>query len=201
MHIISMALFGTLFRATISQEMRERPAFSRYTGLRGHPQNYDFRHWRERRIFMFNFTNTKTHQEVPANTNPALAEGKVPSSKQEDPVVEQRLADIEAQRLAFIRKNPDFDMKTEMNNPAFINYLCGNGLTVEDAYFLVHREEMLEAARQEGAKTVLSRKERVLENGTAKSRPAITKKNPKDLSDKEVDAIIERAKKGETITF
>lgn len=147
---------------------------------------------------MFHFTSTKEHQETPALTKP-----KVPVSapEQEDPAIEQRIADIEAQRLAFIRKNPDFDMKQEMENPNFINYVWGNNLSVEDAYFLVHREELLEQARQAGANALLARKARVPENGTTKSRPAIAKKNPKDLSDKEVDAIIQRAKNGETITF
>ena len=150
---------------------------------------------------MFNFTNTKARQEAPANSaSPSAAPG-VSYPQQQDPAIEQRIAEIEAQRMAFSRKNPDFDMKREMENSAFVNYVWGNGLTVEDAYFLTHREEILEAARQEGANAILNRKNRVLENGTAKSRPAIAKKNPKDLSDKEVDAIIQRAKNGETITF
>ena len=147
---------------------------------------------------MFNFTGTKGRQETPDLTQP---KAQVSAPEQNNPAIEQRIADIEAQRLAFIRKNPDFDMKQEMENPAFVNYVWGNNLTVEDAYFLAHREELLEQARQEGAKAMLARKARVPENGTAKSRPAIAKKNPKDLSDKEVDAIIQRAKNGETITF
>lgn len=147
---------------------------------------------------MFNFTNTKGRQDAPVQPQPQAAA----MPQQADPAVEQRLTEIEAQRVAFSRKNPAFDMKQEMdNNPAFVNYVWWNNLTVEEAYFLTHREELLEEAHQEGIKSALSRKTRVVENGTSKSRPAIAKKNPKDLTDKEIDAIIQRAKNGETITF
>ena len=172
---------------------------------------------------MFNFTGTKGRQQLPtdpngtlpqtgakASTGGANAQPAQVSSPQvqasggavkTNPAIDARIAEIEAQRQAFARKNPDFDMKSEMEHPAFVNYVWGNNLSVEDAYFLVHRQELLEQARTEGMEVLLARKARVPENGTAKNRPAIAKKNPKDLSDKEVDAIIERARNGEKITF
>ena len=115
--------------------------------------------------------------------------------------IDQRIDEIEAQRQAFARQNPNFDMRTEMENPAFVNYVWGNGLSVEDAYFLVHREELLEQAGLEAVQEMLERRNRISENGAAKNRPAIARKNPKDLSDKEVDDIIERARRGEKISF
>lgn len=169
---------------------------------------------------MFNFTGTKGRQQLPTDPNGTLPQtgAKVSGNAQSmqmpspqaqvsgtegraNPAIEARIAEIEAQRQAFTRKMPDFDMKSEMENPAFVNYVWGNNLSVEDAYFLVHRQELLEQARTEGMEALLARKARVPENGTAKNRPAIAKKNPKDLSDKEVDAIIERARNGEKITF
>ena len=44
-------------------------------------------------------------------------------------------------------------------------------------------------------------RERIVENGAAKNRPARANKSPKDLSDDEVDEIIERVRKGEKVTF
>ncbi len=142
---------------------------------------------------MFNFTsNQKPRQEgadAPAKTDKT------------NPYVEQRVNEIEKQRLAFEKKNPEFDMKAEMQNPDFVNYVWGKGLTVEEAYVLVHREELLKNSRFAAEEEMTSRKERILENGAGKNRPAIAGKNPKDLSDKEVDAIIERVRNGEKITF
>ena len=152
---------------------------------------------------MFNFTsNQKLHQQ--AEEVPAKAMTKAESKKtteETDPYVEQRVAEIEEQRVEFARKNPDFDMKAEMQNPDFIKYVWGKGLTVEEAYFLVHKEDLFEKARQNAAEELSSRRDRILENGAGKNRPAIAKKNPKDLSDKEVDAIIERVRNGEKVTF
>ena len=176
---------------------------------------------------MFNFTtSTKGRRQLlptdPASQAPAGPEqASVPVQSQnagspqgpgpaaqppeqaggQDPYVEQRIAEIEAQRQAFTRKNPDFDMKAEMQNPDFVSYVWGSGLTVEDAFFLVHRDELLEQARAEALEELTARRDRIPENGAGKNRPAIARKNPRDLSDKEIDAIIARARNGEKITF
>lgn len=154
---------------------------------------------------MFNFTSNQKLRQQEGEAMPSRGTAKAgeaaPKTAEADPYVEQRIEEIEKQRLAFSRKNPGFDMKAEMQNPDFVNYVWGKGLTVEEAYFLVHREELLEKTRAEALEELSSRKERILENGAGKNRPAIAKKNPKDLSDKEVDAIIERVRNGEKITF
>ena len=147
---------------------------------------------------MFHFNGNKERQPVIGNAAPIQQEV---AQNPETAAMDKRNAEIEAQRQAFAAKNPDFDMQAEMKNPAFINYIWGNGLSIEDAYFLIHREEILESARNEATNALLARQTRVLENGAAKNRPAIAKKNPSNLSDKEIDAIIERANNGETITF
>ena len=145
---------------------------------------------------MFHIHPTKDRREM--NGNPANSSAV---NGEKNPAVAARLSEIETQRQAMLQENPDFDMKAEMQNQDFINYVWGSNLSVEDAYYLVHREELLEQARLDGMQMALRRSNRVPENGTLKSRPAIAKKSPKDLSDKEVDAIIARAKNGETITF
>lgn len=160
---------------------------------------------------MFNLNGTKNRQAV-LPTNPVSNENSKqmnqvnapevqPMPKDTDMAIESKIQEIEAQRRAFMSKNPDFDMRAEMQNPDFINYVWGMGLSVEDAYFLVHKEELLEQARREATEMLLERRNRIRENGADKNRPAIAKKNPKDLSDKEIDSIIERAKNGEKITF
>ena len=146
---------------------------------------------------MFNFSN---NQKLRAQTEEA-APAKEAAAESNNAYAQQRLAEVEKQRLAFVRKNPDFNMSAEMQNPAFMQYIIGNGLTVEEAYILVHREELLAASRPDTEEKQAPAKERMLENGAGKNRPAIARKNPKDLSDKEIDAIIERVRNGEKITF
>ena len=140
--------------------------------------------------FMFNLNGAKARNSE-ANLSAQDKEAKINSI----------MDDIDAQKVAFEKKNPDFDMKAEIKNPDFVNFVWGKGLSVEDAYFLVHKEEIMEKAKAEAVDAYLERNNRIQENGAGKNRPAVAKKNPKDLSDKEIDAIIERAKKGEKITF
>ncbi len=162
-------------------------------------------------------TNPKTRQPVSptdpsasmedfAKESVAMDGAQAPSAPvqgtgAENPYLNQRTREIEAQRIAFQQKNPDFDMKAELQNPAFVRYVFQNNLSVEEAFFLVHREEILETAKAEALEEFSARRSRIPENGATKNRPAIAKKNPKDLSDKEIDAIIERAKNGEKISF
>lgn len=150
---------------------------------------------------MFNFTSAQNSRQK-TEAEEALKNKQETSAKKEiDPKMEAMIDEIEKQRLAFSRKNPDFDMKKEMENPDFIRYVWEKGLTIEEAYFLVHREEILEQSAQEAEKATEEHNARMVENGAGKNRPAIAKKNPKDLSDKEVDDIIERVRRGEKVSF
>ena len=92
-------------------------------------------------------------------------------------------------------------MREEIKNSEFIDYLWDNNLSVEDAFLLVHRDDIMDQVRTEAIKEFNARSNRIPENGAGKNRPAIASKNPKDLSDEEIDDIIERAKNGERITF
>ena len=98
---------------------------------------------------MFNFTNTNKNRQQELPAAPASSGANQQNLGSIEAMAEQKVQEIEAQRIAFAKKNPGFDMKTELENPAFKNYLWVNGLTVEEAYFLAHREELLENARTE----------------------------------------------------
>lgn len=110
--------------------------------------------------------------------------------------IDRRAAEIDAQVREFSLKNPDFDIRRELRNPKFCNYLWGNGLSVEDAYYLTHRGETEERAARPAPE------KRIAENGTSKpGGSGVVKKNPEDMSDEEVDDIIRRVRKGEKISF
>ena len=135
-------------------------------------------------------------QSYPQQSIPGVPEHAAqgaPQNPQLEAYINKRAAEIDSQVREFSRKNPDFDIRRELRNPKFCNYLWGNGLSVEDAYYLAHRGE--EQPKHEPEK-------RIAENGT--SRPGgsgMVKKNPEDMSDEEVDDIIRRVRKGEKISF
>ncbi len=121
------------------------------------------------------------------------------SDPQLEAYIAKRTAEIDAQVREFSRKNPDFDIRRELRDPKFCNYLWGNGLSVEDACYLAHRGE--DNAENGRAKPEEPEK-RISENGTSKpGGSGMVKKNPEDMSDEEVDDIIRRVRRGEKISF
>ena len=155
--------------------------------------------------YMFNFNTSKKQSEPNLNTlvngganaDDYKAEGSS-IGNQREAYINSKMQEIEKQRIEFMKKNPGFDMKAEMENPAFVEYVWGKGLTVEEAYFLAHKDEIIGAAMKKNRSAVSNR---IAENGAGKNSPASVKKNPKDMTDKEIDAIIERVSRGEKISF
>lgn len=115
--------------------------------------------------------------------------------------IRARAEELEDQRREFMKKRPDFDLEAEMQNPEFAKYVLAMGLSIEDAYYLVHKDEIIREEIQTALNRLAVRRERIAENGAGKNSPAVVKKNPKDMSDKEIDAIIERVRNGEKISF
>ncbi len=156
---------------------------------------------------MFNFNTTKKQNEPNLNTaiagggNTSQATQKTGAPANQDALINSRIEEIEAQRREFMKKMPDFDMKAELQNPQFAAYVVKNRLTIEEAYFLVHRDELIGMAVSEALSRMAARRDRIAENGAGKNNAVSVKKNPKEMSDKEIDAIIERVRNGEKITF
>lgn len=111
--------------------------------------------------------------------------------------INRRTAEIDAQVRDFARKNPGFDIRRELENSKFCTYVWGNGLSIEDAYYLVHRTDGAAAPGRNAEP-----EKRIAENGTSKpGGSGMVKKNPEDMSDEEIDDIIKRVRKGEKISF
>lgn len=78
---------------------------------------------------------------------------------------------------------PNFDLMEELKNPAFARMTAPNiGISVEDAYYAVHRAEIQQASMQVAArktaenlsKTIQAGQNRPVENGTSAQAPSIT---------------------------
>lgn len=117
--------------------------------------------------------------------------------------INKRTSEIDAQVKEFSEKNPNFDMRREMQNPEFCNYVWGNGLSIEDAYYLCHREEQNSGdSKFRRREEKPSNERRITENGTGKAGSgAMVKKNPEELTDDELDEIVKRVRNGEKISF
>lgn len=149
---------------------------------------------------MFNFNTTKRRPE-PDMTTAVTGGHQVNAEGGNADEINNGIEKIEAQRRELEKKHPGFDMRAELENPEFSAYIFKNGISVEDAYFLVHRDEIIEAEVKSALTRLAERRDRISENGAGKNSPASVKKNPKDMSDKEIDSIIERVQNGEKISF
>jgi hypothetical protein len=76
----------------------------------------------------------------------------------EEQKIQNHLAGLEAQGEALKKIFPNFDLRTELQNPAFFRMTSPNvGISVEDAYFAVHRNEIQAATSQVTAQKTMQK--------------------------------------------
>ena len=103
---------------------------------------------------------------------------------------------------------PNFDLNAELENEEFRNDLINSGKPLRRVYESAHLDEILQGAIQTTAKKVRdnvtanikARGMRPPENGTRMGSVKV-KKDVNELTDKDIDRLIARAKLGETISF
>ena len=103
---------------------------------------------------------------------------------------------------------PSFDLKTEMQNPQFVNLLRSN-VDVKTAFEVLHKDEIIPAAMQYTAKTVeqkltnkfIANGARPVENGNSSQGASVTKSDVSQLSKADRQEIIRRVQRGEKIRF
>lgn len=111
---------------------------------------------------------------------------------------------------AMKRTFPDFDLAREMRNPVFARMTApGTGMTVRDAYYALHGEEIrLQSMRlgawQAGeriASSVLAGASRPVENGMEKPGMANVAMDIRNMDKQSREAYRRRIRSGETIDF
>lgn len=104
---------------------------------------------------------------------------------------------------------PNFDLAQELENEEFRNDLINSsGKSLRKAYESAHLQEIIEGAIQTTAmkareavtNNIRARGMRPTENGT-RSGSVSVKKNVNDLTDKDIDKILQRVKAGDIISF
>ena len=97
--------------------------------------------------------------------------------------IQQHIQSLEQQGKAMKQTFPNFDLRKELQNPAFARMTSpGVGLSVEDAYYAVHRKEIQAAAMQVTAQktaqkisnSIQAGQRRPAENGTSGQAASVT---------------------------
>lgn len=120
---------------------------------------------------------------------------------QEAQRTQQHFAMLEQQAQALKGQFPGFDLRTELKNPVFERMTRpGSGLSVEDAYYAVHRKDIQQAQAQVVASqtaqavsnAVRSNSRRPDESGTSGQAPSVTTFDYRKASKAEREALKNR---------
>ena len=121
---------------------------------------------------------------------------------------QQHIVKLEQQAKAMKKVFPNFDLRTELQIPAFARMTSPNvGISVEDAYYAVHRKEIQTAAMQVTAQktaqkisnAIASGSRRPNENGTSGQAPSVTTFDYRSMSPEQRKALKDRIRSGEKI--
>ena len=121
---------------------------------------------------------------------------------------QQHIMKLEQQGEAMKQVFPNFDLRTELQNPVFARMTSPNvGISVQDAYYAIHRNEIQAAAMQVTAhktaqkisNAIQSGSRRPNENGTSGQAPSVTTFDYRSMSPEQRKALKERIRSGEKI--
>lgn len=131
---------------------------------------------------------------------------------QEQEFLRQHLAKMVQQGEELKQTFPNFDFRAEMENPTFRRLTSPEvGISVRDAYFAVHHDELapqmlaygMQRAQQQMGQTLQAQAARPAEGAMRNQNPAAAelKVNPRNLTRKEREAIKRRVHLGEVVSF
>ena len=121
---------------------------------------------------------------------------------------QQHIMKLEQQGEAMKKVFPNFDLRKELQNPAFARMTSPNvGISVEDAYYAVHRNEIQTAAMQVTAQKTAQKISNAIqagsrrpdENGTSGQAPSVTTFDYRNASREQREALKKRIRSGEKI--
>ena len=109
----------------------------------------------------------------------AADERFVPESHREAMAIHDHYRHLQAQEALLRQTIPNFDLERELENPVFVRLTApGVGVSLEDAYYTLHRREIEDSALQEKTRqisnAIRSGSLRPEENGTLSHVPAVT---------------------------
>ena len=121
---------------------------------------------------------------------------------------QQHIMKLEQQGEAMKQVFPNFDLRKELQDPRFARMTSPNvGISVQDAYYAIHRNEIQAAAMQVTAQKVAQKisndiqsgNRRPSENGTSGQAPSVTTFDYRNASPEQRAALKARIRSGEKI--
>ena len=121
---------------------------------------------------------------------------------------QQHIVKLQQQGEEMKKVFPNFDLRTELQNPVFARMTSPNvGISVQDAYYAVHRIELQAAAMQVTAQKTAQKisnaiqagSRRPNENGTSGQAPSVTTFDYRSMSPEQRDALKKRILSGEKV--
>ena len=128
-------------------------------------------------------TSVETAKKIDQQERDTARQKKAEELTLQEQRIRNHFASLENQALAMQKIVPNFDLQTELKNPAFLRMTSPNvGISVRDAYYAVHHDEMQTAAMQATAKAtaqnisqnIQARQRRPDENGISGQAPSAT---------------------------
>ena len=122
--------------------------------------------------------------------------------------IQQHFVKLQQQGEAMKKVFPNFDLRKELQNPAFVRMTAPNvGISVEDAYYAVHRKEIMSAGMQVAAQqtaqkisnSIQAGSRRPNEAGTSGQAPSVTTFDYRNMSPEQRKALKARIRSGEKI--
>ena len=172
--------------------------------------NNDKQYYEDKAIEMG--VSTETAMEVDQKERTRARQEKEEARTLEQQRIAEHIQKLEQQGEAMKATFPNFDLRKELQNPAFARMTSPNvGVSVEDAYYAVHRREIQAAAMQVTAQktaqkisnSIQAGQRRPVENGTSGQAASVTTFDYSKASKAERDALKQRireaAARGEKI--
>lgn len=128
-------------------------------------------------------TSVETAKKIDQEERNSAREQRAAELSMQEQKIRNHFASLENQAKEMQKIIPNFDLQTELKNPAFLRMTSPNiGISVRDAYYAVHHDEMQAAAMQATAKAtaqnisqnIQARQRRPDENGISGQAPSAT---------------------------
>ena len=122
--------------------------------------------------------------------------------------LEQHILKIQQQGEEMKKVFPNFDLRKELQDPRFARMTAPNvGMSVEDAYYAIHRKEIQAAAMQVTAQKTAQKisndiqagRRRPSENGTSGQAPSVTTFDYRSMSPEQRKSLKDRIRSGEKV--
>ena len=157
-------------------------------------------------------TSVETAKKIDQEERDTARQKKAEELSIQEQKMRNHFASLENQAKEMQKVVPNFDLQTELKNPAFLRMTSPNvGISVRDAYYAVHHDEMQTAAMQATAKATAQKisnniqagQRRPDENGISGQAPSATTFNYRNASPEQRKAfkkdLLERMARGEKV--